>query len=97
MEFLEIAPKVITVLTFLGGVIGVGVKVWKEYKKIREAQKCHLRADMLKTYYHNKDRKKIRQYEKQNFVYSYEAYKALKGNSFIDDVHDDVMSWEMET
>lgn len=97
MDFLEIASKAIPALTFLGGVIGVGIKVWKEYSKIREAQKCHLRADMLRTYYHNKDRKKIRQYEKQNFVYSYEAYKALKGNSFIDDVHDDVMSWEMET
>lgn len=97
MEFLELAAKAVPVLTFLGGVIGAGIKVWKEYTKIRDAAKCHLRADMLQTYYRNKDRKTIRQYEKQNFVYSYEAYKALKGNSFIDDVHDDVMSWEMET
>lgn len=97
MSFLEIAAKAVPVLTFVGGMIGVAAKVWKEYKKIRDAQKCQLRADMLRIYYHNKDRKKIRQYEKQNFVYSYEAYKALKGNSFIDDVHNDVMSWEMES
>lgn len=97
MSLLEIAAKAVPVLTFVGGVIGVAVKVWKEYQKIRDAQKCQLRADMLRIYYHNKDRKKIRQYEKQNFVYSYEAYKALKGNSFIDDVHNDVMSWEMES
>lgn len=97
MEYLEIAAKAVPVLTFMGGVIGAGIKVWKEYKKIREAQKCHLRADMLRTYYHNKDRKTIRQYEKQNFVYSYKAYKALGGNSFIDDVNKKVMSWEMET
>lgn len=97
MEFLTIASKAIPVITFLGGVVGFGIKVWKEYKKIREAMKCDLRADMLRTYYRNKDRKKIRQYEKQNFVYSYEAYKALKGNSFIDDVHNEVATWEMET
>ena len=97
MIFLEIAAKVIPVLTFIGGLICIAVKVRKEYRKITDAQKCQLRADMLRTYYHNKDRKKIRQYEKQNFIYCYEAYKALKGNSFIDDVHDDVMSWEMES
>lgn len=97
MSFIEIAAKAVPILTFVGGVIGAAVKVGKEYSKIRNAQKCQLRADMLRTYYHNKNRKKIRQYEKQNFIYSYEAYKALKGNSFIDDVHDDVMSWEMET
>lgn len=97
MNYLEIASKVVSILTFLGGVIGCGIKVCKEYKKIRDAQKCQLRAVMLKTYYHNKDRKKIRQYEKENFVLSYEAYKALKGNSFIDDVHAAVMAWEMES
>lgn len=97
MEVLEVAAKVIPILSLLGGIAGVIAKAWKEYRKIREAQKCQLRADMLRTYYHNKGRKKIRQYEKQNFVYSYEAYKALKGNSFIDDVHDEVMSWEMES
>lgn len=97
MNALEFAAKIAPVLTLLVGAFGVIAKVWKEYRKIRDAQKCHLRADMLRTYYRNKDRKCIRQYEKQNFVYSYEAYKALKGNSFIDDVHDEVMSWEMES
>ena len=49
---------------------------------------------MLQTYYHNKDTKKIRQYEKENFVLLYEAYKALKGNSFIDTIYAEVMKWE---
>lgn len=97
MTILETAVKIAPLLTLLGGMLGVIGKAWKEYKKIREAQKCQLRTNMLKTYYHNKDHKRIRQYEKQNFVYSYEAYKALKGNSFIDDVHDEVMSWEMDS
>ena len=57
--------------------------------------RCQLRSDMLHIYYHNKDSKKIRQYEKENFVYLYKAYKALKGNSFIDDIYQDVRTWEV--
>ena len=50
---------------------------------------------MLRTYYHNKDDKKIRQYEYENFVYLYEAYHALNGNSFIDKIYDEIKSWEI--
>lgn len=59
--------------------------------------KCLLRSEMLRTYYHNKNDKKIRQYELENFIYLYKAYKALKGNSFIDKIHKEVMTWEVET
>lgn len=62
--------------------------------KIINGQKCQLRSDMLQIYYRNKDAKKIHQYEKENFVLLYEAYKALKGNSFIDTIHAEVMKWE---
>jgi hypothetical protein len=59
--------------------------------------RCQLRSEMLRTYYDNKDDKKIRQYELENFVYLYKAYKALKGNSFIDKIYKEVMSWEVIT
>lgn len=59
--------------------------------------KCLLRSEMMKTYYNNKDREKIRQYELQNFILLYEAYKALKGNSFIDKIYKEVMAWEVVT
>lgn len=59
--------------------------------------KCLLRTEMLRTYYHNKDEGKIRQFELENFIALYKAYKALKGNSFIDKIHKEVMSWEVET
>ncbi len=59
--------------------------------------KCLLRSDMLNIYYHNKDTKKIRQYEYENFVYLYKAYKALKGNSFIDKIYKDIQTWEVVT
>jgi hypothetical protein len=59
--------------------------------------KCLLRSEMLDTYYHNKDAEKIRQYELENFIQLYKAYKALKGNSFIDKIYNEVMKWEVIT
>ena len=59
--------------------------------------KCLMRSQMLQTYYHNKDAKKIRQYEMQNFLALYKAYKAMKGNSFIEEIYQDVTSWEIIT
>ena len=59
--------------------------------------RCQLRSDMLHIYYQYKDEKKIRQYELENFVYLYKAYKALKGNSFIDKIYKEVMAWEVIT
>jgi hypothetical protein len=52
---------------------------------------------MLHTYYGHKDNGKIRQYELENFLLMYKAYKALKGNSFIDKIHDEVIEWEVES
>lgn len=66
-------------------------------KDIREGQRCLLRADMLAIYYHNREKDQIRQYEKENFIYEYKAYKALGGNSFIDDIYNEVRKWEVVT
>ncbi len=65
--------------------------------KLSEGTKCQLRSDMLQIYYHNRERKKIRQYEYENFVLLYDAYKALKGNSFIDKIYSEVKEWEVIT
>ena len=59
--------------------------------------RCQLRSDMLHIYYQYKDTKKIRQYELENFVYLYKAYKSLRGNSFIDKIYKEVMTWEVIT
>ena len=66
-------------------------------RKISNGTKCQLRSEMLRIYYHNREAKKIRQYEYENFVMLYEAYKALKGNSFIDKIYDEVKEWEIVT
>lgn len=59
--------------------------------------KCLMRSQMLQTYYHNKDKKQVRQYEMQNFLALYKAYKAMKGNSFIEEIYQEVTSWEIVT
>lgn len=59
--------------------------------------KCLLRTEMMRTYYHNKESGKIRQYELENFIALYKAYKALRGNSFIDKIYKEVMAWEVIT
>ena len=64
---------------------------------LANGMRCQLRSDMLHIYYENKDSKKIRQYELENFIYLYKAYKALKGNSFIDKIYNEVIKWEVIT
>lgn len=64
---------------------------------IRDGQKCMLRADMLATYYKHREEKTIRQYEYENYLYEYKAYKALHGNSFIDRIAQEIAGWEIVT
>ncbi len=64
---------------------------------IREGQRCMLRADMLAAYYKHREEKNIRQYEYENFLYEYKAYKALHGNSFIERIAREVAEWEIVT
>lgn len=73
----------------------VAVVVWA--KRIIEGQRCQLRAEMLRIYYKNKDRGQIRQYEAEHFDKCYHAYKALKGNSFIDEIYKKAHQWEVVT
>ena len=77
--------------------LGVIVPVILSVKKISDGTKCQLRSEMLRIYYHNRESKELRQYEYENFVMLYEAYKALKGNSFIDKIYEEVHSWDITT
>lgn len=84
-------------ITEIGVLMGVVVGIIVFFRKIADGIKCLLRSKMLEIYYRNKDAGTIRQYEKENFVLLYVAYKALKGNSFIDDINKEVRSWEVVT
>ena len=88
---------IITLIGEIGALLGVLIPVILAIKKISNGVKCQLRSEMLRTYYHNKDSKSIRQYEYENFISLYEAYKALKGNSFIDRIYTEVKTWKIES
>ncbi len=77
--------------------ISVLVPMFSKMRKLQEGTKCQLRSEMLRIYYHHRESRTIRQYEYENFVMLYEAYKALKGNSFIDKIYDEVKEWEVVT
>lgn len=79
----------------IGVLLGVITPVIVTVVKISNGTKCQLRSEMLRIYYHNRESKVIRQYEYENFVLLYEAYKALKGNSFIDKIYTEVKTWEI--
>lgn len=84
-----------TLITEIGILLGVIIPVMVSVRKIGNGTKCQLRSEMLRIYYHNKPKEVVRQYEYENFVFLYEAYKALKGNSFIDKIYDEVKTWEI--
>lgn len=72
--------------------------LWRIFKRVRdvaEGQKCILRSDMMRTYYRHHESGTIRQYEFENFLHNYCAYKALGGNSFVDKIHAEVIEWEI--
>jgi hypothetical protein len=91
-----------TFITEIGVLLGVVKWVATKYKQntekmelVAEGVKCQLRSDMLQIYYRHLDTKTIRQYEYENFVMLYEAYKALGGNSFIDKIYNEIKTWKI--
>ena len=86
---------VVALIGEIGILLGVVIPVIVSVQKIKKGMKCQLRSEILQIYYHNHEKKIIRQYEYENFIYLYEAYKALKGNSFIDKIYNEVRNWEV--
>lgn len=89
----ELATHIKDITIILGVVTPVLIIIYR----LIQGVKCLLRDRMLHIYYKNEEQKTIRQYQLENFVFLYKAYKALKGNSFIDKIHEEVMSWEVVT
>lgn len=95
MEGLNTVTLVLGAAEALLGLILIPLCVF--IKNLTNGMRCQLRSDMLHIYYAHKDVKRIRQYELENLVYLYKAYKSLRGNSFIDKIYKEVMTWEVIT
>ena len=89
---------VLNIVMLIGEIValvGVITPVIVSVIKISNGTKCQLRSEMLRIYYHHCETKVMRQYEFENFIMLYGAYKALKGNSFIDKIYTEVTTWEV--
>ena len=76
-------------------IVGIFTGFYKFTISMIEATKCSLRNDILSIWDRCKDKKKITKYQLQAIKYSYEQYKKLKGNSFIDDIVERVKDFEI--
>lgn len=92
-ETVEIIGYIITVLGFLG----ILTAFWKKLKKIAEGQQCQLRSDITAIYYRHCDDATpvLREYERKNLDALVEAYKALGGNNYIDDLYGHMRQWKV--
>lgn len=101
MEKLALLSQVCSCITAVSAAILLLIRPLREWlsgaSRLREGQKCLLRSNMLRTYYRNRAQQTIRQYEYENFVCEYKAYKALKGNSFVDRIYREIQQWEVTT
>ncbi len=88
---------IVTLIGEIGVLFSVIIPVIVSVQKIANGTRCQLRSEMLRIYYHNHETGKIRQFEYENFVMLYEAYKALKGNSFVDKIYKEVQEFEIIT
>ncbi len=89
------------IVTYAGYITGIAAAIiilWRVIRwsrNITEGLRCLLRSDMLHTYYKRVESREIRQYEAEEFKKSYAGYKALDGNSFIDDIAQEVSHWRV--
>ena len=97
MEIVLVITQIASCITALVAALSVLIKPIRERlfqsKRSIEGEKCLLRSEMLRIYYKNLDSKVIHQFEMENFLKLYDAYKALGGNSFIEEVHEEVSKW----
>lgn len=91
MNILHFLKDYWTQIVFLiGAIIGfVGL-----FKANKEATKCSLRNDILQIYSECKNKKEISLYQFEAISLSYELYKKLKGNSFVEELYNEVKTFK---
>lgn len=92
----EIILKVVLTIVscIVTGSFGFLVGKIKSYKQRdntqEEALKCLLRSSITSKYYVYSELKTIPLYEKENLNYMYEQYKAMGGNSYINEIMEEI-------
>lgn len=92
MIILDYISKYWSLILFFGSFF---IAVGKYQLAQTRAIKCSLRNDILEIWDKCRQEKKITKYQLQAIEMSYAEYKKLKGNSFVDDIHERVKLFEI--
>lgn len=92
MIILDMIIKYWALILFIGGFL---ITMGKYQMAQTRAIKCSLRNDILDIYDRCKVNKKITKFQLQAIEYSYTEYKKLKGNSFVDNIHEIIKEYEI--
>lgn len=92
MEILNFLKNYWVLITFFVGEVGALIVF---VKSIHRGIKCTLRNDIVEIYEQCRPRKEITKYQLQTACLSYEEYKKLKGNSFIDTIMEEIKEFNI--
>lgn len=92
MEIINFIKEYWVLITFFIGEIGALI-IFAKY--VIAAVKCLLRNDILSIYDKCKDTKTTTRYQLQSVHLSYTIYKKLKGNSFIDEIMEEIKEFKI--
>lgn len=92
MVILDFLKEYWVLIVFFVGELGA---LYGFAKSIHKSSKCSLRNDILDIYDRCKEKGQITHYQLQSIQYSYDLYKKLKGNSFIDEIIERIKEFEL--
>lgn len=92
MEILDFLKNYWVLITFFFGEIGA---LFIFIKSIHRGTKCSLRNDILDIYDKCKPKKQITKYQLETVCLSFEEYKKLKGNSFVETIVEEMKEFEI--
>lgn len=89
----SIISSVLVIISFILSIRKLGGKL----KNIVNGQQCQLRSDITAIYYRHSDvdEPTLREYERKNLDDLYDAYKALGGNHYVDDIYKTMRDWRV--
>ena len=92
IKILDFVSKYWAIILFFGGFL---ITMGKYQLAQTRAIKCSLRNDILDIWDKCRIEKKITKYQLEAIELSYTEYKKLKGNSFVDNIHEKVKTFEI--
>ena len=92
IKILDLISKYWALILFFGGFL---ITMGKYQMAQTRAIKCSLRNDILEIWDRCKNDKKITKFQLEAIELSYTEYKKLKGNSFVDNIHEKVKNFDI--